>query len=171
MMKYVIFEKTEKNYSGGEDMIIYLPVLFPRHIVHSTITISSKYPVSSAGFFDPINRSACGRSDSLGVSSIPERDSIILNNAIQHPNNELKFYAKSSCYNVIPKNVEITLDMSNPYLSNKYEFNFFIDEIIKAGFNLKYTYPFGVITGTIENDTIYNKLCSFNEIINIKYEK
>ena len=170
MMKYVIFEKIEKK-TNGDDLIIYMPVLFPRHIVHRMVTIGTKYPVISAGFFDPINRLASGKSDSLGVESNPERDSIILSNAISFPYNEMKFYANNSCYNIIPKKVELILDMTISFLNNTTEFDYFILDLVKAGFNPISTYPNGIITGTIENDAVYNKLCSFNEIINIKYEK
>jgi len=69
-MKYIIFEKVNKN-SSLTDIKLIMPIMFPDHITHSQVKIKSAIPIS-AGFYK-FNRlydiSVYGQSESLNLTS------------------------------------------------------------------------------------------------------
>jgi len=68
VIKYVVFEMGE-----GENGL-YMPILFLGHVTHSQVKIEGATPIS-AGFYNTKAEKAFGKSESLKLESVPERDS------------------------------------------------------------------------------------------------
>jgi len=75
VIKYVVFEM------GGDDYGVYMPILFPEHIVHSQIKVEGAR-ADSAGFYNTASETAYGNSKSLSLGSVNERDTELCKRAL-----------------------------------------------------------------------------------------
>lgn len=75
VIKYVIFEM------GKESTGLYLPILFPEHVTHKQVSVEGAIAIS-AGFYNTSSMVAYGKSESLNLESVPDRDSKLLNRSL-----------------------------------------------------------------------------------------